>query len=508
MASGPMQAQKVFSYAATFAVIIQFFIILIAVFTFVGAPGLSKVGIWDYITAHIPVFFKGFVAVSLLAMAMSTADSCLNACAVMVSHDLVKNFIKSIENGTEKTTQNIDQCQLKIARWTTLTVGLSAMLLTFRCKDLLKLMYWSLNCKVPILAAPFILAVFGFRGTPQTALIGMATGVLTILGWNEWVQPPTGIDGSFVAMLANGLAMLAAHYLFKQPEGAGWVGPDHTFIQMQQARARKRAAQKEAIKNSLLDIKQTLHRFQPSRATLTGVGFYVLISNLLIYFVASISDHDCWLTLQLLVGAGLLGYSTFVSAKVESSIGWLVGLFWVMGLAFCLPINVLWHWSHATNLALTLGISLSHLVVTLLVLPLYLGVSFLMATLCIAICLSSVYCTKTFVLAPSTIALLLLFFLGLSLIIFGIFVYLKTKNNRYLRQVTYLKGREAVSTSRQFKSSLYDLAMVSTSGTECKGNGSILAQAVHKVEQSISFLDSNMPLYKQDFQGIIHKLYD
>jgi hypothetical protein len=51
----------------------------------------------------------------------------------------------------------------------------------------------------------------------------MATGIVTIIAWNQWIEPKTEIDGAFVAMLANGLAMLAAHYLLPQPPGTGWA---------------------------------------------------------------------------------------------------------------------------------------------------------------------------------------------------------------------------------------------------------------------------------------------
>ncbi|WP_243519313.1 hypothetical protein, partial [Candidatus Cardinium sp. cBcalN1] len=93
---------------------------------------------------------------------MSTADSCLNGCAVMVSHDILKSL--------QKNKEIADSCQLKIARWTTLVVGILAMLLAFSCQDLLQLFYWSLACFIPTIVAPFILAVFGFRGTSRTAL--------------------------------------------------------------------------------------------------------------------------------------------------------------------------------------------------------------------------------------------------------------------------------------------------------------------------------------------------
>ncbi|AXI24186.1 Sodium:solute symporter family protein [Cardinium endosymbiont of Sogatella furcifera] len=448
--------------------------------------------------------FKGIVAISLLAMAMSTADSELNSCSIMVSHDMLES-IRGVKADPYRH-------QLLLAKLTTLVVGLLAMIVAFCCKDLLKLMFWTLDLDV-IVVAPFILIVFGFRGTSRTALLGMATGALAILSWNKWVKSIIEVNGAFICMLINILAMLAAHYLFKQPKGTGWVKPDNDFLQIQQENSRKKAERKERIKNAWINRKDTLVKLIPSHAVLIFIGFYVIISNFMTYCITHIMDHNYWLILQFLVGFCFLGYGTFFSAKIQPIPGWVVGLFFIIGLAFCLPINVLWHWWHRTNLFLTLGLSLTHLLVTLLVLPLYLGVSFLMATLLIATFLSSIYCTNPFVLvlSSSTIALLLLLCLGLGLLIFGIFVYLKAKTQRSYDQITYLKRREELKEARKLKSCLYNASLVpsnSDTSSSSKGYGFILNQVVGKIEESISFLDSNVPLYKQDFQSIINKFYD
>lgn len=142
--------------------------------------------------------------------------------------------------------------------------------------------------------------------------------------------------------------------------------------------ARKQNAPKEVIKNSLVYIKDTLVTLLPSPVTLVYVGFYVLISNFLTYFIASMIDYAGWLIPQLLVGACFLGYCTFISETIPSCV---IGLFWAISLYFCFPINVLWHWWHSTNLFVNLGVSLTYLVVVLLMVPLYLGVSILKATL-------------------------------------------------------------------------------------------------------------------------------
>ncbi|WP_342264949.1 sodium:solute symporter family protein [Cardinium endosymbiont of Philonthus spinipes] len=215
MSSGAHQAQKVFSYVSFFSFLIIGFILLISLFVFVGGGvGLPSEAIWHYIIMNTSPLFKGMVCISLLAMAMSTADSCLHVCSVMVSHDIMATIQEEID----------DVRKLKIARSTTLVVGLASMFLAFYCKDLVELLMLGFAFSLPVVTAPALLAVFGFRGTSRTALIGMATGALAILVWNQWVEPVTEINGAFICMLANGLAMMAAHYLLKQPESAGWVG--------------------------------------------------------------------------------------------------------------------------------------------------------------------------------------------------------------------------------------------------------------------------------------------
>ncbi|AXI24269.1 Sodium:solute symporter family [Cardinium endosymbiont of Sogatella furcifera] len=205
MSSGPTQARNVFRYAGFFGICINMVICLIGLLIFVGTPEVSVVKVWDYIMTDIPPVLKGFLSVSLLAMSMSTADSCLHSGAIAVSHDILASI---------RSTKTYPY-QLELARIASIFIGLFAMVLTFYYTNLLDLLKLNLGLYLPITVAPFILAVFGFRGTSHTALIGMASGVLTILAWNKWVEPSTGVDGSFIAMVANGLTMITAHYLLK-----------------------------------------------------------------------------------------------------------------------------------------------------------------------------------------------------------------------------------------------------------------------------------------------------
>ena len=197
-------------FSSIFYVCISIIIQLIGVFIFVADPYLTKTVIWPAITADLDSVFKGLLAISLLAMAMSTADSNLNACSVLVTHDMV---------GVLNNNKINNSLQLQLTKIISFVVAILAMALTFYQKDLLELLLLGNRLWVPIVNAPLFLAIFGFRSSSRIALIGMATGIITILLWHKYLP---GIEGAFPAMLANGIAMLIAHYSLPRKPHGGW----------------------------------------------------------------------------------------------------------------------------------------------------------------------------------------------------------------------------------------------------------------------------------------------
>lgn len=205
MSSNCIQASRVFFNASIVSLIIKFLIILVGVLVFIAAPELSYVEVWPYIITNIPPILKGFVVISFLAVTMSTADSCLNTCTVMISHDILGSI-----RGAKPLSLS---CQLWLTRLTCLFVSIGAIIaLNFR--DFFGLLYSMFDFSVPIITIPFILAVFRVRTASRTVLIGMVAGGLSVLAWNQWIVSVTGINGAFICMLVNGLTVLTAHYLF------------------------------------------------------------------------------------------------------------------------------------------------------------------------------------------------------------------------------------------------------------------------------------------------------
>ncbi|AWN81776.1 High-affinity proline transporter PutP [Candidatus Cardinium hertigii] len=491
MASSPIQARKLFLYSGIFSMVIDGFMTLIALFLFVKAPTLAKDQIWPYVFENTPVILKGFIAISLLAMAMSTADSSLNACAVMISHDIV--------GGVQVKRVITDKHKLVLARLTVLIVGICAMLLVFRERDLLELLKFIFDFSVPIVTAPFFLAIYGFRGSSRTALIGMLTGVLAILVWKQWVEPRINIDGAFPSMLANGLAMLAAHYLLPQPAGTGWVPPDKIYQQRQQERARIKRRNKQERQNFFL--KAQLAKFKPSRTGLLLSGIYLLVIGVATFgYCYDYSQSLYSYSLLLLPCMGLLymGCSVYGYQTIPDG---AIGKYWFFSLLTSLPMHLLLNCCLTDELLVPLVLFFTHGTVLLWALPLYWslrGVLVTMGTMMV-IC----FCKST-ILWPSPIILFSLLVAGLCLLIW--IVYVKQQNRIQQERVAYFLQKQATQEAYELKKLAYseELPTASPQNTLAQ-EGTILEKAIQNVTQSIAFVNSTIPFLKEDFQSIIDK---
>ena len=294
----------------------------------------------------------------------------------------------------------------------------------------------SFSFSLPVITLPALLAVFGFRGTSRTALIGMGTGALAILTWNKWVKSTTDIDGSFVCMLANGLAMMVAHYLLKQPDGTGWLKPDNVFRQIQQEDSRKRAERKEAIQNAWANRKATLANL----ATLRFIGLYIIAIAILGYWFIK-PNRIYWAICQVVVGVLFTSSKTFFS-KVLSN--WFMGLALLIVLAIYLPVNLLWEWWSMVHPIFAISLALSHLALILWVFPLYLGIGITSVTLLVAI--YPIYIGFSFSLLSLLFPLLIV-----SIFIFSIIICLKVKIGKLTSRNIYLEDQEKIRASQQLR---------------------------------------------------------
>jgi Na+/proline symporter len=204
------QVKKSFTYAAGLDLLVTMAVMWVAILLLSDNPKLNPDSLLNYIiTTYAYPGLKGLIAVGITAMAMSTADSYLNSSTVLAVNDIIKPFKLPWKES------------ITLVRVFSLILGLFALLLALRARDLLQLMLLSSSFYMPIVTVPLLLAIFGFRSTTKAVLIGMVAGFITVALWDKFFGY-TGIDNLIPGMAANLVFYMASHYILR--EQGGWVG--------------------------------------------------------------------------------------------------------------------------------------------------------------------------------------------------------------------------------------------------------------------------------------------
>ena len=212
MARDTAQLKRSFGYAAILCLGIELCMLWIAMMVLVDRPGPEADKIMRHIVdTYTYPGFKGLLGIGIIALSMSTADSVLNSCAVIIANDILPPL------GLQK------QSLLNAARWATLALGTLSLALALSVQDLLDILRSASNFYVPIVAVPMLMAVFGFQTGSRVVLIAMGAGATAAAACLFYF---TNIHSFFPTMLANMITMLCLHYLLGEP--GGWQKPDPT----------------------------------------------------------------------------------------------------------------------------------------------------------------------------------------------------------------------------------------------------------------------------------------
>ncbi len=268
------QVKRSIAYAAGLLILMELFIIWIAILLLSDNPNLTTSQVVGYlIEKHTYTGLKGFLGVGLIALAMSSADSALNSCAVLVANDILPPL---------KITKH---ASVRVATLATFIIGFFAVLLTLSIQNILQILLLSANFSLPIITIPMLLTIFGFRTSKRVVFIGMGAGftmtAVLLLYFKD-------INSFFPGMLANLVFLLGSHYLLK--EKGGWIGikaPSHLLPARQQ--------RINAWKHYIHIIKPTnwyayLQQNLPTQETTYPlIGIYIVVSTYFSFYF--FKDH-------------------------------------------------------------------------------------------------------------------------------------------------------------------------------------------------------------------------
>ncbi len=212
MAKNIIQGRRAFIIGGGICLILLLVISWVGILLLSSNPNIEPNNLLPYIISNYSyVGLKGLTAVGILAVIMSTADSYINSAAVLFTHDILKPLnIKKVNLLNDLT----------LACVFSFIIGSLGFFVAFKASTVLKLLLFTLSFYAPIVSAPLLLTILGFRSTATSVLIGMAAGSLTVI-WctfekiNDDIIPP-------LSMGFNMVFLIASHYLLRQ--SGGWVG--------------------------------------------------------------------------------------------------------------------------------------------------------------------------------------------------------------------------------------------------------------------------------------------
>jgi len=207
MARDTAQVKRSIGYSTMIDLVISLCIIWIAIMILADKPGLEPNRVMQYIVnSYAYPGLKGFLGIGVIALAMSTADSVLNSCAVIIANDIIPPL------GLQKTSS------LHTARWVTLLLGTLGLVIALGVQDLLEILLGSANFYAPIVVIPMLLSIFGFQTSRRVVLMAMGAGAVTVTACLIAFQ---SVNSFFPGILANMVVMLGAHYLLEEEGGWG-----------------------------------------------------------------------------------------------------------------------------------------------------------------------------------------------------------------------------------------------------------------------------------------------
>lgn len=200
------QSQHSYLFSALSIAVIKLTLLTFPILLYCINQNLDKNELLPYIIQLCDIFplLKCVLALGIISMAMSTADSFLNIGGVLIANDFY--FFKNAS----------DEQKLSNARICVIILGIMAIILAILKEDLLSIILFSNSFYIPIITPILLALFFGFKTTERCALFTMFVIFLGIVIYKSVID----LDYNIIppAMLLNIIILFSTHYIVEKWE--------------------------------------------------------------------------------------------------------------------------------------------------------------------------------------------------------------------------------------------------------------------------------------------------
>jgi Na+/proline symporter len=321
MSRNVLQAKKSFQYAGMISMLANFFMIWVAILLLSSDRTLEPAKLFTHIIGNYATTgLRGCISIGVIALAMSTADSYLNAAAVLLTNGIVKPLrIKTYH-------------EVVITQTFCLVCGVVALLLSLRASGLLEILLLSNSCYMPVVTVPLLLAIIGLRRSRRVVLIGMAAGFMTIVLWSMVFDNATSI---LPGMLANFIGLMGSHYLLGEQGGWQQLPPDSPIAIARILRKQAWQRRLQAMKSFRL-YPYLLQNLPVQEGFYFFFGLYTMVATYAALYTIGDTDvkayRDLYQGIYYVVLSATTAFLTFPIWPPTAKSKRFIAFFWPIGI--------------------------------------------------------------------------------------------------------------------------------------------------------------------------------
>jgi len=158
------------------------------------------------VNESVPVILKGIVIAGIISIAMSSADSFLNAASVSIVNDIIQPL---------RTNKLSDSRELLFAKIATAVCGILSVILALNFNSILGLLMYAYDFWSPIVLMPLLLTIIGKNIQTKSFVSGAVIGLIIMVVWNRILNQPYEINALPIAVFANGMTIYMVEKLSK-----------------------------------------------------------------------------------------------------------------------------------------------------------------------------------------------------------------------------------------------------------------------------------------------------
>ena len=160
------------------------------------------------ITNYLPVGIFGMSVIGILAVLMSTADSYLNGCSILIVNDVITPYSKYIRKRELSEPEKI-----KLARNCSLLMGIGGIVFAYFHMGLFEARVLVSTFWFSVILSPLYFLLFNMKVPLKGLFMSAATGFSTAMLWTIFLKPITNIDGLFPGFFANVVTIVFFYFL-------------------------------------------------------------------------------------------------------------------------------------------------------------------------------------------------------------------------------------------------------------------------------------------------------